>query len=96
MYISVVSYLYSLFFNIHFQGCTPLHTASIKESDETVRLLLLLGADMDIENREVRTSMVFFFIVVDYLFSKHAYLSSIEKMISMKMNTQIQYGLFTS
>jgi hypothetical protein len=41
---------------------------------------------MDIENIEVRTSMVFF-IFVDYLFSKYTYLTSMNEMTSMKINT---------
>ena len=40
-----------LFFNIHIQGRTPLHIASRWGNYETVGLLLLLGADMDIEDK---------------------------------------------
>ena len=42
-----------LFFNIHIQGSTPLHIASLMGYDEIVRLVLLLGADMDIEDTQV-------------------------------------------
>ena len=42
-----------LFFNNHIQGRTPLHTASIWGNYETVELLLLLGADMDIKDTKV-------------------------------------------
>jgi ankyrin repeat protein len=42
-----------LFFNIHIQGRTPLHIASRWGKHETVELLLLLGADMDIEDKQV-------------------------------------------
>ena len=42
-----------LFFNIHIQGWTPLHTASYMGHAKIVRLLLLLGADMDIEDTQV-------------------------------------------
>jgi hypothetical protein len=42
-----------LFFNIHIQGRTPLHTASIWGNYETVELLLLLGADMNIKDTKV-------------------------------------------
>jgi hypothetical protein len=42
-----------LFFNIHIQGRTPLHIASIWGNYETVELLLLLGADMDIKDTKV-------------------------------------------
>jgi ankyrin repeat protein len=42
-----------LFFNIHIQGRTPLHIASRWGNYETVGLLLLLGADMDIEDKQV-------------------------------------------
>ena len=48
-----------LFFNMHIQGRTPLHIASFRGYDDTVRLLLLLGADMDIEDTQV------FFICID-------------------------------
>ena len=78
-----------LFFNIHIQGRTPLHIASSRGYDETVRLLLLLGAVMDIVSIEVRTSTVFCFIFVSYLFSQHAYLIFLDKMTSMKINTKI-------
>ena len=50
-----------LFFNIHFQDWTLLHTASIFGYANIVSLLLLLGAGMDIVNTNVRTSTVFFF-----------------------------------
>jgi ankyrin repeat protein len=43
-----------VFFNVHFQGWTPLHTASSGGYDETVRFLLFIGADMDIVNTAVR------------------------------------------
>ena len=76
----------SVFFNVHFQGWTPLHIASSRDYDATVRFLLYNGADMDIENIEVRTSMVFF-IFVDYLFSKYTYLTSMNEMTAMKINT---------
>ena len=78
-----------LFFNIHIQGRTPLHIASLWGNDETVRLLLLLGADMDIVSTEVRTSTVFCFIFVGYLFSQHAYFIFLDKMTSMKINTKL-------
>ena len=78
-----------LFFNIHIQGRTPLHIVSSRGYDETVRLLLLLGADMDIVNIEVRTSTVFCFIFVGYLFSQRAYFIFLDKMTSMKINTKI-------
>ena len=78
-----------LFSNIHIQGRTPLHIASSRGYDETVRLLLSLGADMDIVNIEVRTSTVFCFIFVGYLFSQHAYFICMYKMTSMKINTKI-------
>ena len=42
-----------VFFNIHIQGRTPLHNASLWGNYETVELLLLLGADMDIKDRQV-------------------------------------------
>jgi hypothetical protein len=42
-----------LFFNIHIQGRTPLHTASLWGKYETVELLLLHGADMNIEDKQV-------------------------------------------
>ena len=51
-----------LLFNVHFQGCTPLHTASSRGNDNTVRYLLLVGADKDIKNKEVPTYMVFLLI----------------------------------
>jgi ankyrin repeat protein len=35
------------FFNIHIQGRTPLHIASLWGNYETVELLLLFGADMN-------------------------------------------------
>jgi ankyrin repeat protein len=42
-----------VFFNIHIQGRTPLHIASRWGYYNTVELLLLLGADMDIEDTQV-------------------------------------------
>ena len=42
-----------LFFNINIQGRTPLHTASLGGKYETVELLLLHGADMNIEDKQV-------------------------------------------
>jgi ankyrin repeat protein len=64
-----------VFFNVHFQGWTPLHTASSGGYDEMVRLLLCVGVDMDITDIEVHTAMVFV-IFVDYLCSKFTYLTS--------------------
>ena len=78
-----------LFFNIHIQGRTPLHIASSRGYDEKVRVLLLLGADMDIVSIEVRTCTVFCFIFVGYLFSQHAYFIFLDKMTSMKINAKI-------
>jgi hypothetical protein len=45
---------------------------------------------MDIEDTQVHTSLVFFFICRDYLFSKHAYLTSMDEMTSVKINTKIK------
>ena len=90
---SIVSIL--LFINIHFQDWTPLHIASALRYAEIVRLLLLLGADMDIVNAEVRTSTVLCFIFVGYLCSQHAYFISMYKMTSMKKSNNRQYGLLT-
>jgi ankyrin repeat protein len=51
-----------LFFNIHIQGRTPLHIASLSEKHKTVELLLLLGADMDIVDTQVLCYMYKLFI----------------------------------
>ena len=51
-----------LFFNIHIQGCTPLHIASLWGNYETVEVLLLLGADMDIKDRQVLFDLYRLFI----------------------------------
>ena len=72
-----------LFFNVHIQGSTPLHIASSRGYAETVKFLLSLGADMDMEDTEV------IFICIDYLFSKYTYLTSVDEMTSMKINTKI-------
>ena len=42
-----------LFFNIHIQGKTPLHIASLWGNYETTELLPLLGVDMDIKDTKV-------------------------------------------
>ena len=70
-----------VFFYIHIQGCTPLHIASSWGEDETVELLLILGADMDIKDTQV------FCLCIDYLFSK--YLTSMYEMTFMKINTKL-------
>jgi ankyrin repeat protein len=49
-----------VFFNVHFQDWTPLHTASFVGYDEMARFLLFVGVDMDITNIEVHIAMVFF------------------------------------
>ena len=72
-----------LFFNVHIQCSTPLHIASSMGHAETVKFLLLHGADMDMEDTEV------IFICIDYLFSKYTYLTSVDEMTSMKINTKI-------
>ena len=58
-----------LFFNIHIQGSTPLHIASLWGNYETVELLLLLGADMDIEDTQVLFYLYRLFIQSVYLFN---------------------------
>jgi ankyrin repeat protein len=51
-----------VFFNIHIQGRTPLHSASLFGNCKTVELLLLRGADMDIVDKEVLFYMYRLFI----------------------------------
>jgi hypothetical protein len=77
-----------VFSNVHFQDWTPLHTASFVGNDEMVRLLLFVGVDMDITNIEVHIAMVFFFIFADYLCNKFTYLTSMNEMTSMTINTK--------
>ena len=60
-----------LFFNIHIQGCTPLHIASLWGNYETVELLLILGADMDITDTQVLCYLHILFIQSAYLFNSY-------------------------
>ena len=79
-----------LFFNIHIQGWTPLHTASSMGHAKIVRLLLLLGADMDIVDIQV------FCLCIDYLFSKYDFLTSMDEIKSMKKHKNIIWTTFIS
>ena len=42
-----------LFFNIHIQGRTPLHIASLWGNYEAIELFLFFGADMNIKDTQV-------------------------------------------
>ena len=60
-----------LFFNIHIQGHTPLHIASLWGSYETVELLLLFGADMNIEDTQVLFYLYRLFMQSVYLLNSY-------------------------